>query len=180
MSRYDRLLVLCIGSVIAACLVVLMQVTPPAPEYAARPFPSSALPPATTSVERPVRAVEIPEPAAPAALSASAAPRETTGATAGSGPSTPVEDLIRNRFIQIGGPSVAEQAVRVARCESHLDPTARSGAHWGLFQISDRYHSARIERLGYSWPDLLSAGPNIAVAADLSMEQGWTPWSCRP
>lgn len=84
MTRYDRLLVLCIGSVIAVCLVVLMQVTPPAPEYAARPVPA-APPRVTTTAEPVVSAVSVPEPAAPAALSATTAPRETTGAPAGSG-----------------------------------------------------------------------------------------------
>ena len=174
MNPGERSFVAVIAFTSALCIAYLLSSSEP---DLVRVVPSRV----TTSVE-PVRAAQVSEPAA-VSTTVAAVPPPSTGPrsetmTAGSG--SPVEDLIRLRFIQLGGPSVAEQAVRVARCESHLDPAARSGAHWGLFQISDRYHGARVERLGYSWPDLLRAGPNIEVAADLFMEQGWTPWSCRP
>lgn len=65
-------------------------------------------------------------------------------------------------------------------CESGGDPRAISSAgHRGLYQIG-YVHIERIMRLGFTWDDMLIAGPNIAVAYDLQSEQGWDPWTCRP
>jgi len=41
-------------------------------------------------------------------------------------------------------------------------------------------HKARAARLGYSWEEMLEAGPNLCVAYDLWLDQGWGPWSCKP
>jgi hypothetical protein len=89
-----------------------------------------------------------------------------------------VADIIRAGFARFG-PAVAEQAVRVARCESTLNPTATNGHHAGLFQVAEPYHRARIARLGFTWAQMLEPAPNTAVAADLYAESGWQPWSCR-
>lgn len=71
-------------------------------------------------------------------------------------------------------------AVRVARCESHLDPAAvsRGGGNWGLFQIN-RAHAGRVARMGYRWEDLLDARVNALVARSIFQESGWRPWACR-
>lgn len=69
-------------------------------------------------------------------------------------------------------------ALRVARCESTMRPDAvgRAGER-GLMQVHP-VHRARIERLGYTWDQMLQPGPNLAVAHDLYREQGWRPWTC--
>lgn len=72
------------------------------------------------------------------------------------------------------------RAVRVARCESSLNPAAVNGSHAGLFQLSGTYHRERAARLGYSWSDMFTVFGNVAVAYDLWLEQGWAPWTCRP
>ena len=92
-------------------------------------------------------------------------------------PTGDVAAIIRAGFARFG-PDVAEQAVRVAQCESTLNPAATNGHHAGLFQIAEPYHRARIARLGFTWAQMLEAGPNVAVAADLYGESGWQPWSC--
>lgn len=73
-----------------------------------------------------------------------------------------------------------EDAIEVARCESSLNPRATNGVHYGLFQISRTYHEARARSLGYTWDEMLQAGPNSHVAASLWAEEGWGPWSCKP
>ena len=70
------------------------------------------------------------------------------------------------------------RAIAVARCESRLRPDAVNGVHRGLFQVSIRWHRARIERMGFTVDDMFSAGPNIAVARSIQLEQGWRPWAC--
>jgi hypothetical protein len=79
------------------------------------------------------------------------------------------------------------KAIAVARCESGLRPDAVNGQHRGLMQISIYWHwtrprelgrVSRIERLGYTPDDMLSVGPNLAVAVDIYREQGWQPWTC--
>ena len=93
-----------------------------------------------------------------------------------------VPDLIRAGFARFGA-VVAEQAVRVASCETGrtFNPAARNGAHAGLFQISGTYHRPRVARLGFTWQQMYEAQPNIAVAADLYGESNsWRAWSCKP
>lgn len=70
------------------------------------------------------------------------------------------------------------KAVAVARCESGLRPWARNGPHVGLFQVNVYIHGARIHRMGFSVAQMVEAGPNIAVARALWLEQGWRPWTC--
>lgn len=92
-----------------------------------------------------------------------------------------VPDIIRRAFSRFGA-AVAEQAVRVAGCETGrtYNPTVvNSSGHTGLFQLSPRYHSGRAARLGFTWAQMREALPNALVAADLFGEQGWRPWTCR-
>lgn len=70
------------------------------------------------------------------------------------------------------------QALAVARCESTFNPNAVSpSGHIGLFQISPRFHSARL------WPgeSLTDPEANVRIAWELYSEAGgWGPWSCKP
>lgn len=93
-------------------------------------------------------------------------------------PAGEVADIIRAGFSRFG-PVVAEQAVRVANCESTLNPGATNGAHAGLFQISRQYHQPLVARLGFTWEQMFTAQPNATVAAALYEQSGWQPWSCR-
>lgn len=98
--------------------------------------------------------------------------------TASVRPTGEIADIIRSAFARFG-PDVAEQAVRVAQCESHLDPRATNGQHASLFQISRTYHEARARRLGFDWSRMWEPAVNAAVAADIYASSGWTPWTCR-
>lgn len=91
------------------------------------------------------------------------------------------EDMIRHAFAARGA-TVAQQdeAVAIAWCESRhqADAISPGGGNWGLFQINT-VHRARVEALGHRWPDMLKGYENASVAADIWVEQGWRPWSCR-
>jgi len=102
-----------------------------------------------------------------------AVPEESTAVRA-SQPLT-VEEIIREVF----GPH-AESAIRVARCESGLNPAAisKGGGNWGLFQINTA-HRSRVARMGFQWEDLLDPAVNSIVAKAIFDEQGWRPWGCR-
>jgi len=72
---------------------------------------------------------------------------------------------------------MAPQLYDRIRCESSWRPNvvnAESGTA-GLLQVHP-VHRTRIERMGFSWLDMLSPSPNIAVAAAIWREQGWLPW----
>lgn len=89
-----------------------------------------------------------------------------------------VRDSIRTWF-----PDQYERAVRIADCESSLNPRAvnHAGGWHGLFQISERYHRSAFERVtGVSWEDgIYVAYYNAQYARDLQQRQGWGPWGCR-
>lgn len=77
---------------------------------------------------------------------------------------------------------VYNSAVRVADCESSLDPGAVSpgGGNWGLFQINT-VHQADFEQFtGRPWSAVLEADANAAYARKLyDGHGGWGPWECR-
>lgn len=77
---------------------------------------------------------------------------------------------------------VYDSAVRVADCESSLDPGAVSpgGGNWGLFQINT-VHRADFEAFtGRPWSAVLEADANAAYARKLyDGHGGWGPWECR-
>lgn len=82
-----------------------------------------------------------------------------------------VADMIRSVF-------GTEKAVRVATCESGLDPANVNGQYRGLFQLGN-YHKQRAADMGYTWNQMFEAMPNIKVAYNLFLEQGWGPWECK-
>lgn len=67
-----------------------------------------------------------------------------------------------------------------ANGESGGNPHAVNGDHAGLFQISRRWHEAKFLARGWTWADAYDAWPNIVIAHQLWLDQGWAPWSCRP
>lgn len=69
---------------------------------------------------------------------------------------------------------------RIAWCESHYRIYRISITNdYGFMQIHWPTHTPRLHRLGYTWDDMLTLGPNLWVAYDLYKEQWWYPWSCR-
>lgn len=137
--------------------------------------PAGKVAPTTTTVPSPTTTVApsstttAPPAPAPAAADAPAEPRSYTAAE--------VEAIILDVF----GPGDGPAAVRVARCESGLNPRAisRGGANWGLFQIN-KVHRGRVESMGHRWEDLLDPRVNAEVAKAIFDGSGWRPWACQP
>lgn len=69
------------------------------------------------------------------------------------------------------------RALRIAQCESNLDPWAIGfGWYRGLFQIDPELHQAKADAMFGRGASLYSTEVNIAVAAWLYAESGWRPW----
>ena len=58
----------------------------------------------------------------------------------------------------------------IAYHESRFIPTVKNKNCWGLCQVNVKIHEDRIEALGYTPEDMLTAYPNIEVAADYLTE----------
>lgn len=72
----------------------------------------------------------------------------------------------------------ADEALRIAHCESKYRPDAVSYAGAvGVFQIRPRLHGWRVKRVK-GGKDLRDPRTNIRVAYSLMKDQGWTPWVC--
>jgi hypothetical protein len=97
----------------------------------------------------------------------SAAPARTASAPAPA-PSGP-EAAIHAVFGPLG---VADQAVRVAACESGLNPGADSGTYKGLFQLGPHL-AGTVAFYGGDWFDPMT---NAQVARDLYLASGWASW----
>lgn len=69
----------------------------------------------------------------------------------------------------------AGAALRVARCESGLDPTATNGRYEGLFQAS---HSLRSGVPGYGPSPIQQATHAYRIFVRSGMS--WGPWECKP
>jgi len=66
-----------------------------------------------------------------------------------------------------------EKALRVAYCESSMDPRAYSAGQYGLFQVAYRWHARRVN----SPEDLFDPATNIRVAHAIWLDNGgWGPW----
>ena len=82
-----------------------------------------------------------------------------------------IPDMIRDEF-----DDHADEAMRVAHCESKFDPGAYNAGAVGVFQILASAHDWRVEKV--RGRDLNDARTNIRVARHLFDEQGWGPWTC--
>ena len=99
--------------------------------------------------------------------------------SAGANPQAPsaAQDAINFYFGDI-----ADQATRVADCESGMDPNAVSsgGGNWGLFQINTVHRDEFEAVTGRPWSDVTDPYANTAYAVRLYNESGgWGPWACR-
>lgn len=149
--------------------VAATTIVAPAPAPTSNDAPAitaSPAPAATTAAVKVVAPQPAPEPA-PAAEAPAPAVSPSGGGSA--------EDAIAAYF-----GDVYDKAVRVARCESGLDPGAVSpgGGNWGLFQINT-VHRGMVESMGYSWDQILDPYVNADVARHIYDSSGWGPWGCR-
>ena len=75
------------------------------------------------------------------------------------------------------------KAIRVADCESGLNPDAVSpgGANWGLFQINRTSWESTVRSMGYSWSQMTDPYINSKVALHIYKAAGnsFNPWGCR-
>jgi hypothetical protein len=67
-----------------------------------------------------------------------------------------------------------DQALAVARCESHLERTARNGQYLGLFQMGS--YERRLFGHGRSVRQQAEAAHRYFVRSG----RDWSPWSCKP
>lgn len=65
----------------------------------------------------------------------------------------------------------SRRAVRVAWCESRLDPRARNGTHLGIFQLG----APERRRYGHG----RTVAKQAWAARRLWHDRGWQPWVCR-
>jgi hypothetical protein len=89
--------------------------------------------------------------------------------------------VAQDAITQAFGP-ISDQAMRVADCESSLDPSAVSpgGGNYGLFQINSVHRDSFEQVTGRPWSDVLDAYANSQFAAWLyNQSGGWGPWACR-
>lgn len=77
--------------------------------------------------------------------------------------------IIRHAFGRYGA-----AAVRVARCESGLDPAAHNGQFLGMFQMG------AAERARYGHGISAAAQARAARAYFNATGRDWSPWSCKP
>lgn len=89
--------------------------------------------------------------------------------------------LIRAAFARQGIGWRGDEAVRVATCESGLNPGATNGSHDGLFQQSRAYWSGRASQYGFAGASAYDPWANAMVSAGMVRDTGgWSHWSCSP
>lgn len=95
-------------------------------------------------------------------------------AAAASAPAGSLEAIIQRHF----GPAASE-AIRIADCESGMNPNAVSPTNdHGLFQIN-AVHRGQFEAVtGAPWSSVYDPELNTIYARYLYGQQGWSPWTC--
>lgn len=83
-----------------------------------------------------------------------------------------IPDEYREYFDEIGAefglcPELLES---IAYHESRFFPDVKNKSCYGLMQVNVKVHAERIKKYGYTEDDMLTAYPNIKVAADLLAE----------
>lgn len=117
-----------------------------------------------------------PPPAATEAVAAETAAVETVAEPPAPAPTGSAGDAIAAWF-----PEAYDKAVRVADCESNLNPGAVSagGGNHGLFQINSVHRSSFTAVTGQPWASVYDAYYNAQFARHLYDSSGWQPWGCR-
>src|SRR3990167_3467866 len=90
-----------------------------------------------------------------------------------------VQDTIRNKFKNVGGKDVANEAINIAARESGLNPKlvhpnddTRKTTDYGLFQINDYWQRENLKKYGYTIEDMLDPEKATDFALKLYKAQG--------
>lgn len=99
---------------------------------------------------------------------------ERRAAAAATAPAGSLEAIIQRHF-----GSAAPTAMRIAECESGMNPRAVSATDdHGLFQIN-AVHRGQFEAVtGAPWSSVYDPELNTIYARHLYAQQGWGPWTC--
>ena len=122
----------------------------------------------------------VPATTAPAKVTPTTAKPTTTAAPTTTLPSrtytaAEVEAIIRD----VWPDDLEDEAVRIARRESNLQPTARNACCYGLFQIYWSVHKGWLSQMGVTSAEQLF-DPRVASTAGYTLYQrsgGWGPWA---
>ena len=100
--------------------------------------------------------------------------RAEAARAAATAPAGSLEAIIRRHF-----GSATSAAIRIAQCESSMNPSARSATNdHGLFQIN-AVHRGQFEAVtGAPWSSVYDPELNTIYARHLYGQQGWAPWTC--
>jgi hypothetical protein len=165
----------------------LLAAAEPTTTTAAAPTTTTTAPPTTTTTAAPTTTTT-----APPTTTTTAAPTTTTTAppttttTAPSAPTVPPTSsgpLTEEQALALFGKYFNEAdlatALRVAKCESNLDPAAwNPNGYGGLFQHAASAWDSRAEAAGWAGASIFDAEANTAVSAWLLYKDGWWHWSC--
>ena len=90
-----------------------------------------------------------------------------------------VQDTIRNKFKNVGGKDVANEAINIAARESGLNPKlvhpnddTRKTTDYGLFQINDYWQRENLKKYGFTIEDMLDPEKATDFALKLYKAQG--------
>ena len=70
------------------------------------------------------------------------------------------------------------KSVSVARCESRLQPRARSAYYGGVYQQAYSYWPSRARRFGHPRESIFNPYANIDVSLRMARAHGWDHWGC--
>lgn len=100
--------------------------------------------------------------------------REERAAAVATAPAGSLEAIIQRHF-----GSASSAAIRIAQCESGMNPRAVSSTNdHGLFQINI-VHRGQFEAVtGAPWSSVYDPELNTIYARHLYGQQGWGPWAC--
>jgi hypothetical protein len=168
-----------VPSIPTTTVVIGQPVAVPSLAAVIAPAPAPAAPTSTSSSAPPESTTTSP----PATTSSSTTPTTAAGSTqvAASAEHTYTPDEVKLIITEVFGPADGPAAIRVAHCESRLNPKAisRGGGNWGLFQLNT-VHRKRVESMGYKWEDVLDPWVNARIAKQMFDGSGWRPWACKP
>ncbi len=99
---------------------------------------------------------------------------EQQRAAVATAPAGSLESIIQRHFGE-----ASSSAIRIAQCESGMNPNAVSPTNdHGLFQINIVHRSQFEAVTGASWSSVYDPELNTIYARHLYAQQGWGPWTC--
>lgn len=87
-----------------------------------------------------------------------------------------IRQMIRSLSLRYGVDTA--KAIRVAECESGLNPKAYNRPYAGVYQHSTRFWKKRAASYGHAGESVFDAYANIDVALQMARRSGWGAWGC--